>query len=554
MSADWRAIIRNWDELKGLRVTREGEWQQIADYFMPRKDFVCTPVPGQLRRRRVTTSAPQVALSRFAAMLVGYLIDPTRPFIKPNVMRGMVAAGRSVDLDAAGLDYLDTVSWQMFDRMMLSQSGFYSSVSRIALELGGFGTGVLWTGRQRGFGPRYQARPLRACWIGENDEGVIDTLYFRWTLPAWKVLERYPEARKVDKLLTLASDEKTEKTPVTLLHCVEPRRGGKVGAVATNKPFTSVTIAPDYTDAVLEEGGYDSFPYAVPRLNVEEGSAYGTGLAWQALPDAMVMSSIQDDVEAGVGLRVRPPLMGPARLFNKPLDRRSGAYNVYDEAGLGFQNIKDAVQKLDTAGDVNVGVEYMNMLRNNIEMVFFTDWMRLSENREMTAEEVRERRSLRIRAMSAFVPSVDRDLMGVVADRTLTCMVEENQLAAPPQSLAGVEVDWDYAGPLAVAQQQGQADTVAQLFALAEKAKILDEGSVAVLAVEEGLRAVGEALAAPIGLFRSREEVEQSKQRTADNAQAQADAEEAAKLGAAARDGAQGINSLAAAANMQEAA
>jgi hypothetical protein len=92
MSADPKAICREWDEMKAERLLRESEWQQIADYFMPRKDFTCTPAPGQLMKRRITSSVPQVALSRFARLLVAYLIDAARPFIKPNVDRGLVAS------------------------------------------------------------------------------------------------------------------------------------------------------------------------------------------------------------------------------------------------------------------------------------------------------------------------------------------------------------------------------------------------------------------------------------------------------------------------------
>ncbi len=55
--------------------------------------------------------------------------------------------------------------------------------------------------------------------------------------------------------------------------------------------------------------------------------------------------------------------------------------------------------------------------------------MKLRENGNVTAEEIIERRTLRIRSMEAYVPSVDRDLMGVTADRTLAAMVAEDQLA-----------------------------------------------------------------------------------------------------------------------------
>jgi hypothetical protein len=59
MAADARLILRDHDERRALRQLREGEWQQIADYFMPRKDFTCTPAPGQLRRGGSPRACPR---------------------------------------------------------------------------------------------------------------------------------------------------------------------------------------------------------------------------------------------------------------------------------------------------------------------------------------------------------------------------------------------------------------------------------------------------------------------------------------------------------------
>lgn len=535
---------RTLDDLKSQRMPREGEWQQIADYFAPRKDFTVTQNPMELRRRRLTSSVPAVAARRCAGMLAAYLIDPAQPFIKPNAERGLVAAGREPGLGSAARDYLETIEWAVFDRMMLPKSGWLASVSRACLELVTFGTGVVWTGRQRGFGPRYQARPLRSCWIAENDDGQVDTLYYEFTLPLWRLMQRFPAAKGVDAWRDAA--EAAQRQLVTLLHVVEPRMGGVKGAAAIRKPFRECYVSLD-KKVVLEESGYDSFPFSVPRLDVEPGSVYGTGLCWHVLPDAIALSALQQATENAVDLRVNPPLLYPARMFGKPLDRRAGAVNAYDAAGLGFQNAREALQRLDVAGDANAGVEYQRLLIQNIEQGLFTDWMRLRESGQMTAEEVIERRELRLRSMSSFIPGVDRDLMGNAADRTLDVMFAEGQLPDPPEQLARAEVDWDYAGPLARAQMQRQAEGLGRLFNIALVAAKLDPSAPYVLAVDEGLRAVAEAYGAPIGSLRTREEVEARRAADAERQDA-ADSAALAQQGATTvRDAGQGIASLTAA-------
>lgn len=503
--ADFKALDRMLAELKQARMLRESEWQTIADVFMPRKDFTLPQRPTELRRRRLTSSVPGMALRRGAALLIAHLINHTQPFVKANVDRGLVAAGRLTDLDGESRDYLGKVEWATFDAMMLPESRFLSSASRLALELYAFGSGVQWTGRKRGFGPKYMTRPLRACWFSVNEDGDVDTLFFQYTLPLYKAVEAWPDHGS-EKWARDVADEAKARLHVTIVHAVYPRLGGVEGAEVRAKPFAEVWFCQDIK-TVLDERGYDTFPYAVPRLGVEEGSAYGTGLAWNVLPEALVLHNLTQMAENAVGLKADPPLMIPKRMFGKPIDRRMGAVNHYDGAGLGFQSADKAIQRLEIAGDVNVASAWLQRLEQNVEQAFFIDWMRLRESGQMTAEEVRERRDLRIRTMSGFVPDIDRDWMGRTADRTLSVMVDEGRLRDAPRQLAGVEVDWDYAGPLAIAQLRGQVDAFTTAVQVGQQVREMDPGAVYVLNMEEGLREVGEALALPPGTMRSRKEV-----------------------------------------------
>lgn len=544
MTADAKIILRGHEDRAAIRQPRESEWQDIADHFMPRKDMTVTPVPGELRRRRVSSGIGQTGLRRWAALIVGHMIDPAKPFIKPNPTRGLTASGRSRDLDDEGRDFMTDVEWGMFDRMMLPQSGFLTSASGVALELGGFGTAVQWTGRQRGFGPKYLRRPLRSCYLGVGEDGDVDALDYCWTLPAWKVIELYPEADKVERVRRLASDPKTAGTPVQLMHTVLPRRSGGAGRVATEKPFADVIVLKDDM-VVIAESGWEGFPFAVPRLNVEDGSPYGTGLAWEALPDVKVYNHLQSAVERGVDLRVEPPQFMPLDLLDGPLDRRAGAINHYDPTNLGFQSLKDAFQSMDAGGDVNVGVEYMRLVEGRIETAFYIDWMRLRESGNMTATEVNDRRDMRLRSMSAILPSIDREWMGATADRTLAVMIEEDQLPPTPQSLAGVEVDWDYAGPLAMAQLQGQAEGILRVLDAAERVGNIDPKALAVLELSEGLRELGEAFGVPASVLRSRQRVAEIQQEQAAREEEARQAEVAKNAGSAMQGGAQGLAQLA---------
>lgn len=540
-----RLADRRFDEMKAHRLPREGEWQQIADHFTPRKDFSCVQRPNELRRRRLTSSVPAVALRNSAAMLVSYLIDPTQPFITPNAENSLVAAGRSTRLGAGATDFLDNMGWGIHQRMMRPKSGFLASAARLAIELWSMGTGIQWIGHKRGFGPIYLTRPLRSSWIATNGDGIVDTVYYQFTMPLWRVMGRFANARYVDKWREAAGDEAKSRQEITIVHIVEPRLNGEKGGPKERKPFAEKYICLE-DKALLEENGYDSFPYAVPRLEVEDGSDYGTGRCWYALPDAIGLSVMQQGIENAVDLKVQPPVMMPKRMFGKPLDRRPGAMNYFDSGQLGFMSAREAFQTIDIAGDVGVGLQYHDRLIQNVDSAMLVDWMRLRETGNVTAEEIVERRNLRVGIMSAHVPGIDREWMGVTADRTAEIMMAEGDLGDPPRELAGAEVDWDYSGPLARAQRQKQLEAFDRMFGRILQAREIEPTAPYVLNIKEGLRACAEAEGLPIGVLRGREEVialADAKEEADANAEALLQAQQGAT---AFRDATQGVASLGA--------
>lgn len=550
-----RQLRNEWDEAQAQRRLFEAGWQMVSDYFYPSTDFtVHAQSPAVRRNRRVVTNTPRQNLKQAAALFVAYAIDVTQPFLAPNVNRGLTQAGRAVyrrdadgrrlDLDDESRDYLDDRRWQVFDSMLLPQSGFVPTLARAGLEFLAFGNAVTWTGRRFGYGPVYRHRPLRSSWWQVNEDGQVDTMFFRWTMPVWRLVRDYPAALAHQKIAEMHRDPKKAQTSVMVLNIVKPREGGVMGAVKTNKPFASLTCLPDHDWFYVREEGYDSFPYAVARMDTWENSPYATGLGFDALPDAMALNHFSGGLERAIDLINDPVLFAPMRLFGNRLDRRPGQVNVYDPTNLGFQSLRDAIQKADIAGDPQWAERRIAQLQGNIERVFFGQFTTLRDAANVTAEEIRERRDLRLRAMSYLVPTFDRDLLGKAADRTLQVLADEDLIPAPPAALSGVEVDWDYDGPLAKAQRGVVVDGVLRLFDAAAAARQFDETAGDVIAVHEALRTVGDAVGVSPAVMNSRQRVAELRQARED-AQAQQQENEAMTAAATAlRDAGQGVASI----------
>lgn len=544
-----------WDDAQAARRVFEPGWQAVSDYFYPSTNFrvsATTPVIG--RNRRVVTNVPRQNAKQAAALFVAYAIDTTQPFLAPNVNRGMARAGRAVwrrdldgrklDLSADSRDYLDDLRWQLFDAQMAPQSGMVTAMARCGLEFLLFGNAVRWIGRKRGFGPRHQHMPLKSCWWSRNEEGEVDTLFRSFRLPVHELVRKYPAALEHPKIAELHADEKKHRTEIAVLHLVEPREGGVAGATGTRKPFRDLTLLPDHEMFEVKEAGYDSFPYQVAGMDGWEGSPYCTGLGYDALPDAMALNHFSGGMERAIDLINDPVLFAPTRLFGNRLDRRPGQVNVYDPVNLGFQSLKDAISKADIAGDPSWAERRCEKLTDNIERVFFGQFTNLRDADNVTAEEIRERRDLRQRAISYLVPTFDRDLLGKGADRELEILIEEDLVAAPPEELSGVDVDWDYAGPLAKAQMRTQVDGALTLFNAAAAAKQFDETAGDVVAVQEALRTINDSLGNAPAMVNSREAVERMRADRAEAQQQQQDNETMTAEATALRDAGQGIASI----------
>lgn len=538
-------VLRRWEDLKALRVGWESTWQDICDYFLPRREFNVQKFPGELRDRRLLDATGMICADRLGAMLFAYLISPSMPFVRPSVDSSLVAAGRSVEeISDEDSDWLDGVQWSMHDHFMSVKSGFKTAGYEALVEYVTLGNGVFWTGSRPGFGARYQSRPLQSCWFAANADDEVDTLYYAFTLPAHRIVERWPAAAELETVKVAMATLKGQHTPIKLLLACEPRPGGRAGAASYAKPFASLLVV-IAERAVIEESGYDSFPYAVPRFYLKPGEVYAYGPGHVALPDMRMLNAMMESVLRGAELRADPPLMAPLRLFSRALQRKPGAVNYYQASQLGLQTAEQAVRALHVAGDVGIGVDLIKEMRQQIEYAFFIDWMRLRENGNMTATEVNERRDLRLRALSPIVGRTESDFMGPTSERTFEINAAAGHFGEPPEGLAGLDIAWAYTGPMALAQQQGQREAVLATVELVGRMGEFDPRARMVFDAEEAVRVNGEAMGLAPAVLRTRMAVAQMADTQAQAESEVAAAQEAGQAAAALRDGAQGVASLA---------
>lgn len=537
--------LRRFETFRADRSAFDVKWQLVSDYILPRRDFSVTQRKGQLRPFRVTSSLATHLNTRLAAFVLGYWLDGTRPWLLPNVAQALARRGASGELDDASSAYLDQVAWTLFGALMRPKAGLRVRGGSMLKEWCAFGCGVLWQGRRRGFGPSFNARSVQSCWWSENEHGIVDVLYYKMSLPLYRVFERWPAAQQYWPSFDPARGS-SEQDQTEILLCCEPRPGGQAGAVAAAKPFEFSAVSVE-KGAVLDETGYDSFPYHVYRYDPQPGQTYAEGPGCHVLPDVMVLNHLQQIVEAGASDRGMPPLAMPARMFGKALDRRPGAINHFNPASLGLTSAKDALVKLDFTGDLSDAVRLIPVVKEDIQLGYFADWMKLRETGDMTAEEVNTWKDINFQGMDSIIANLEMT-SSEMGDRSLEICNQEGIIPPPPSALSGADVDWEYAGPLSLLRRSRQVNAGLQLLNARGVVAQQDPDAAHAVDAEAVLRGIADGLAAAPNQTNSHQAVVQVRAARQHQEEQQANAQKLALAAKAASDGGSAAQSIAGAA------
>jgi hypothetical protein len=537
--------LRHFESLKIGRAMFDAKRQMVSDYILPRRDFSVTQRGNTLRPHRVTSSIATNANSRMAAWLLTYWIDFSRPWLRAALRDGVMHAGRGTGLSDPAITYLDSVGWILFNALMRPKARLMTGAASMLKEFCAFGDGVLWSGRRRGFGPYIQTRSIQTCWWAQNEEGVTDTLHHKIMRPRYRVEAKWPDAAKIWDTPTGATNEQDE---VELLIVTRPRAGGRRGVSKLGKSFEHVVIVlANSGGTIVEESGFDSFPWHIFSYDPMPGNVYGEGPGCQVLPDVMVLNHLQQAIEDCASQKAFPPIAMPARMFGaKPLDRRPGAVQHYNPTALGLIKAQDALLKLDFTGDPTASIDLMKELAGNIENGFFSDWQNLREAGDMTAEEVNERRDIRLRGAASIVGNLEEP-SSLLGDRVQEILTEEGFIPPPPQELSGKNVDWEFQGPLKTAQLSGNVRAALQWINAAGLVRDADPAAAQAADLEETLRVIHEGLGMGPNTLNSKGKVQQYRQDQAKAAEQQHYADLAGKAAAAVKDGGAGAASMMAA-------
>ena len=493
-------IKKRYNEMSSNRGTWEDHWQEILDYVMPRKaDIVTKRISGDKRTEVLFDSTAITANNLLAASLQGTLTSPSRQWFYLKIRNEEVNEDREVQL------YLEDSAKRMYD--VFNQTNFNTEVHELYLDLCSIGTGCLFVEEgNKGFDEdliHFQTLHISEFYIHENVAGYIDTLYRKYKLTARQAVQEFGEDNVGPKILECASMKPDKK--FNFIHAVEPREDYErvFGESDTKLPFHSCHVCEE-EKMVVRTGGYNEFPYLVPRWSKATGEIYGRSPSYNALPDIKTLNKAVE-----IGLKAWSKAIDPPLLVQD--DGVIGRVRM-TPGGITVIRNDAAVKPFQSGANMQVTTFKEAELKTAIRQAYYSDQLQLQQGPQMTATEVQVRYELMQRLLGPTLGRFQSEFLNPLIERVFGIMFRAEAFVQEPNLLQGQSIDIEYVGPLARSQRMEEAVAVERLYQLAMQLAQADPSIMDILNHDEAIRARAELLGVPKSVLRGRAEVDELRQ------------------------------------------
>jgi len=505
--ANFDYIKKRLGELESHRGTWEEHWQDILDYVMPRKaEITSKREKGEKRTEILFDSTAITANNLLAASLHGTLTSPSLQWFHLKLREAALNQERDVQL------WLENSAKRMYD--LFNESNFNTEVHELYLDLCSVGTGALFVEEsKKGFnvdGIHFNTLHISEYFIKENNNGRIDTLYRKYEMSARQALQEFGEKAIGEKIKDALKDKPDRK--FNFVHAVEPTEDYKrsTGESGTKLPFHSCHICME-DKMVLRTGGYNEFPYLVPRWAKATGEIYGRSPSYNALPDIKTLNKAVE-----IGLKAWAKAIDPPLLVTD--DGVIGRVRM-TPAGITVIRNDGAVKPLPIGSNWQITDMKESQLRTAIRQAFYSDQLQLQQGPQMTATEVQVRYELMQRLLGPTLGRFQSEFLNPLIERVFNIMMRAEALIPPPEVIQNQKVDVEYVGPLARSQRMEESIAIDRLYQLAMQVGQVDPSIMDNINHDIAIRARAELLGVPKTVLRGLDEITEMREARAQQQQ-----------------------------------
>lgn len=523
-------LLKRYGTLQTQRQNWESHWQEIADYIVPRKaDITKKRTSGDKRTELIYDGTAIHAAELMSASLHGMLTNAATPWFSLRYEND------ELNGDDEAKEWLEGATDVMYQH--LARSNFQEQIHELYSDLVTFGTAVIFIENDNDDGFRFSTRHIAECYVSENEQGRVDTVFRKYKTTARAAVRQFGEQEVTQRIAKL--NEQDPYAEIELLHIVAPRdvRNPRKRNSA-NKPFASIHLDPD-DKMIIGESGFDSFPYCVPRfLKASFEMGYGRSPAMTALADTRMINKMSEVVIRAAQLQIHPPLMVPDDGFMSPVRTTPGGLNFYRSG------TRDRIEPLNIGANNPLGELQLEQRRQAIRAAFYVDQLILGQGPQMTATEVIQRTEEKMRLLGPVLGRLQAELLQPLIGRCFEILSAQKAFAAAPAALRDGTIDIEYVSPLAKAQRSGDIQGILQMIEFLMPLMNLDQSVGDYLDTDGLAKHIIKVTGTPATVVRGDGEVLGLRQQRAQAMQAEAELQAAQQIAEAAGNAAPAVRAV----------
>ena len=457
-----RELISDYEGLKKDRYDLDSHCKEIAERMLPQdKDLFDNmsdnTTHGGKKHQLVFDSTAEVALNRFAAILDS-LLTPRSSF-----WHQIKASDPVLNKNKGVQDYFQSVNNILFEQRYAPKANFSSQNQMQYSSLGAYGTGIMFIDALAGEnGLRYRNVHLGELYLQENHQRIVDRVCRYFSMTARQAFQKFGDVLP-DSIKSALTNDPERK--YFFLHWVIPRQDREPFRLDyKGMPYASYYISLEGRK-LLQEGGYNTFPYAVSRYEQQAREPYGRSPAMKALPASKTLNE------------QKKTLLKQGHLATDPviLAHDDGIVDIYDATpgsiipGGVTKDGRVLVHPMQV-GRIDIGKDLMDDERALINDVFLvTLFQILVESPEMTATEVLERTREKGILLAPTIGRQQSEYLGPMIEREIDLLSLQGLLPEQPRILQEAEGEFKivYDSPITRTQKSewaaGAMRTVQQL-------------------------------------------------------------------------------------------
>ena len=402
-----KAIVSRFEYLESQRANWDSHYQELADYMLPRKaDIVRKRARGEKRMELIFDGTALQSVDLLASSLHGMLTSGATPWFHLTLKDDEL--GRDEEVQA----WLEDTSSRMM--RAITMSNFETEVHEMYVDLVVFGTGCMFV-EMDNTSLRFSTRHISEFYVAEDQYGIVDTVFRKYRLPARQAVQRFG-IENVGKFIQKTFEKKPDEE-VAILHSVMPRKErDPTKRDNKNMPFASVYICME-TKMVIQESGFQEFPYVVPRFLKATGEVMGRSPAMVALPDVKMLNLMSKTIIQAAQKLIDPPLLVPDDGFLLPVRTQPGGLNFFRSG------TRDTITPLNTGANIPIGLSMEEQRRTAIRSAFYVDQLLTGGSPNMTATEVVQRQEERMRVIGPVLGRLMNEMLRPMIDRIFALML-----------------------------------------------------------------------------------------------------------------------------------